>query len=151
MSNEGVTMGFLVIRILIVVSALLAFAYLVAFIKKKWDEKRGKKILTTHQEEWGEEMCNWMIENEVPLNSRTVRIMGNLQTWGKEGCKRVIQKRVAVGDHADMVVEAFDRPDSVDHEEAPQKENEYRWVYGSSRRGATYVWFKNDIVTRIET
>lgn len=151
MSNEGVTIGFVVIRILIVTSALLVLVYLVAFIKKKLDEKQDKQALTTHQDEWGQEMVNWLDENDIPLNARTTRIMGNLQTWGKEACKRVIQKRVAVGDNVDMVVEAFGKPDSVDQEDAKQNDHEYRWIYGASRRGATYVWFKNDIVTKIET
>lgn len=151
MSNEGVTIGFVVIRILIVTSALLVLVYLVAFIKKKLDEKQDKQALTTHQDEWGQEMVNWLDENDIPLNARTTRIMGNLQTWGKEACKRVIQKRVAVGDNVDMVVEAFGKPDSVDQEDAKQNDHEYCWIYGASRRGATYVWFKNDIVTKIET
>lgn len=151
MSNEGVTIGFVVIRILIVTSALLVLVYLVAFIKKKLDEKQDKQALTTHQDDWGQEMVNWLDENDIPLNARTTRIMGNLQTWGKEACKRVIQKRVAVGDNVDMVVEAFGKPDSVDQEDAKQNDHEYRWIYGASRRGATYVWFKNDIVTKIET
>ena len=151
MSNEGVTIGFVVIRILIVTSALLVLVYLVAFIKKKLDEKQDKQALTTHQDEWGQEMVNWLDENDIPLNARTTRIMGNLQTWGKEACKRVIQKRVAVGDNVDMVVEAFGKPDSVDQEDTKQNDHEYRWIYGASRRGATYVWFKNDIVTKIET
>jgi hypothetical protein len=76
--------------------------------------------------------------------------MQKYQAWGKDTCQRLLLKRIAIGGVAIMVILAFGRPTSIDEKVATAKDSKYRWIYGTPRQGATYVWFKNDRVTKIK-
>ena len=135
--------------IVVVVVVILGIVSLMQYRQKKQEEKRVEDVLS-RQNEWGEVMCRWMIENDIPMDSRTTEIMENLPAWGAAACQRTLQKKVTIGDNSEMVQLAYGSPTSIDEKNVTAEDNQYRWVYGTPSKGATYVWFKNDIVTKIE-
>ncbi len=117
--------------------------------EKEREEKRVREILL-HKDEWGDEMCQWLMVNQIdPFNPRTIEIMNRLREWGHDISKDLLKRRISVGMTADMVRIAVGEPTSVDNKELTTKDEKYRYVYGVSRQGATYIWFKNGRVTKV--
>lgn len=123
---------------------------LLAQEQKEREEKRVQGILF-HKNEWGDEMCQWLIDNDIDTsNQATLEILNNLQDWGKETCQDLLKRRISIGMTSEMVALAVGDPTSIDDRVVSEKEEKYRWIYGTPRQGATYIWFKNGIVTKIK-
>ena len=133
---------------------LLVIVSVVAFLiwrGRKLEQDRMRAILD-HKDEWGEDTCTWLIKNKFNLKDpRTKQIMDQYKTWGPATCLRVLLKRVAIGDEKAMVLYAFGQPSNMDEKTITAKDEKVRWIYGTPRKGATYVWFKNGIVTKIKS
>jgi hypothetical protein len=46
---------------------------------------------------------------------------------------------------------AWGKPSYTDQQEVTKRGEKVRWVYGAPRKGARYVWFTNDTVTKIKS
>jgi len=114
------------------------------------EEYRVQGILA-HKNEWGNDMCQWMIDNRInPYKPSTISIMNRYSDWGRENCQRLLQERIEPGMTDQMVIAAYGNPPIVDEKESTAKDQRYRFVYGRPRRDATYIWFKNELVIRIK-
>jgi hypothetical protein len=115
------------------------------------EEKRIKDILSK-QDEWGEELCNWMVENKIdPYKTRTTDILNRLHKWGEETCKDLLTHRLSIGNTVEMVALSLGQPTDIDNKELTAKSNKFRYVYGAPRQGAVYIWFKDGKVVKIKT
>jgi cbb3-type cytochrome oxidase subunit 3 len=118
--------------------------------RKTQEDTRAQAILS-HKAEWGNEMCQWMIANKInPHKPATMNIMNKYHDWGRDNCQRLLQQKIEAGMTAEMVEAAYGKPPVIDERESTAKDERYRYVYGRPRRDATYVWFKNGVVTRIK-
>lgn len=50
----------------------------------------------------------------------------------------------------EMVLLAWGKPNDIDQQEVTTKSSKERWVYGTPRKDAKYVWFKDDRVIKIK-
>ena len=118
--------------------------------RKSQEDHRVKGILA-HKNEWGNEMCQWMINNRInPYKPSTINIMNHYREWGQDNCQRLLQQRIEPGMTDQMILAAYGTPPVIDEKESTVKDERYRYVYGRPRRDATYIWFKNGVVTKIK-
>lgn len=118
--------------------------------RKTQEDNRIRGILS-HKAEWGNDMCQWMIDNHInPYKPTTITIMSRYRDWGPDNCQRLLQQRIEAGMTDEMVIAAYGVPPVIDERETTAKDEKYRYVYGRPRRDATYIWFKNGVVIRIK-
>lgn len=70
--------------------------------------------------------------------------------WDDNICDALIQRRLAVGMSFDMVRLSQGDPPDIDQQETTAKSHKERWVYGVRRKNATYISFKDGVVTAIK-
>lgn len=70
--------------------------------------------------------------------------------WGDEICDLITAKKVEIGMSKEMVLLAWGKPHKVDNTEITERFEKTRWVYGQPRVNASYVTFKDGIVTSIK-
>lgn len=118
--------------------------------RRMQEDSRVQGILA-HRKEWGNEMCQWMIDNRVnPYKPSAINIMNRYRDWGGDNCQRLLQQKIEPGMTDEMIIAAYGNPPVIDERETTAKDERYRYVYGRPRRDATYIWFKNGVVTRIK-
>ena len=118
--------------------------------RKSQEDHRVKGILA-HKNEWGNEMCQWMIDNRInPYKPSTINIMSHYRDWGQDNCQCLLQQRIEPGMTDQMILAAYGNPPLIDEKESTAKDQRYRYVYGRPRRDATYIWFKNGVVVKIK-
>ncbi len=69
--------------------------------------------------------------------------------WGIEVREQIIRKEVALGMTEEMVTLSWGQPASIGPKVQTAQSTKARWVYGTERRGAKYVWFTNGKVAKI--
>ena len=120
-----------------------------AILRKQAEENRIGYIWA-HKSEWGEEMCQWLIEKGINTNNnRITGIMEQIGDWGIETCQDLIQKKIGLGMTDKMVRLSLGEPTDIDNREISEKGEKFRWIYGIPRRGAAYIWFKDGVVIKI--
>jgi hypothetical protein len=120
-------------------------------VERKSQEDTRTQAILSHRAEWGNDMCQWMIANKInPYKPSTINIMNRYRDWGQDNCQRLLQQKVEAGMTDEMVKTAYGNPPVIDEKESTAKDERYRYVYGRPRRDATYVWFKNGVVTKIK-
>jgi hypothetical protein len=117
--------------------------------RKQRESERVEAILT-HREEWGVDVCQYLIESKRELDERVTGIMAHGDEWGHDTCFNLLQQTIGIGMTSEMVRLSLGEPDTVDNRDATKTGEKYRWIYGVPRQGAAYIWFKNDKVTRIK-
>lgn len=119
--------------------------------ERKTQEQGRVQAILSHKAEWGNEMCQWMIDHKInPHKPATMNVMSRYHGWGRGTCQRLLLQQVEVGMTGEMVEAAYGKPPIIDERETTARDEKYRYVYGRPRRDATYVWFKNGVVTRIK-
>ena len=119
--------------------------------ERKTQEDYRVQAILSHNADWGDEMCQWMIANKInPHKPATMNIMNKYQEWGKDNCQRLLQQKIEVGMTNEMIQAAYGKPPVIDEKETTARDEKYRYVYGRPRKDATYVWFKNGVVTKIK-
>lgn len=135
---------------LFVIAVFAAIAGGVLFFAQRAEAKRVNDI-RAHQGEWGQGMCQWLIESNYRVSDpRVMGIMSKFQPWGPETCQKLLQKTIAIGHTDEMVRLALGNPTSMDDHTITEKDEKIRWIYGVPRQGAVYIWFKNGKVTKIK-
>lgn len=81
---------------------------------------------------------------------RRKAVLARRAEWGDDVCRLVIRKQVALGMTTDMVRLSWGLPNDIDQIEVTAKSTKERWIYGIPRRGAKYLWFKNDEVIKMK-
>jgi hypothetical protein len=120
-------------------------------MERQTQESNRVQGILAHKSEWGNDMCQWMIDNRInPYKPSTISIMNRYSDWGRDNCQRLLQQRIEPGMTDQMVIAACGTPPIVDEKESTAKDERYRFVYGRPRRDATYIWFKNGVVIRIK-
>ncbi len=119
------------------------------YAKKSAEEERVQDILG-RKGELGDEMCQWLINNDINTDMRVNEILQQFTQFGEETCKDIIQTRIAIGMTNEMVRLSRGKPTTIDNHIITSRSEKIRWVYGIPRRGATYVWFRNGKVVKIK-
>jgi hypothetical protein len=139
-----------VTAIVLIIFGLTLAGYSRTVSKKEVEDNRVNEILA-HREEWGEEMCQWLVDNRFRITDpRTREIMNRYQDWGNELCQRLLRKRIGIRDTREMVKLALGAPTRVDEQLITERGGRFRWVYGKPKQRPTYIWFKNGYVTKIK-
>ncbi len=141
-----------VLWLVIVVFVVAGSVLLLRYAAKKDEEKRVNLILAC-KKEWGEEICQWLIDNKVDLNNfKTKTILGGFKEcgWSFDICKQLFAGRIAIGMTNAMVLAALGRPTSADNQEITETDCKIRYVYEAPPQEATYIWFENGQVTKIK-
>lgn len=129
---------------------IVGIVFLRWYQQKNNEEKRVEEILA-HSKEWGEKMCSWLIENKIYLSdTRIDRIMSQHNSLGSETCQNLIQRKISIGMKAELVILSLGSPTTVDNEEVTARSEKFRWVFGTPRQGAIYIWFKDGVATKIK-
>jgi hypothetical protein len=81
---------------------------------------------------------------------RIESIENKRETWGDEITDLLIRKKVRIGMSDEMVAASWGAPADIDQKEITAKGIKERWVYGVRRKSASYVSFKDGIVTAIK-
>lgn len=119
-------------------------------LEREAEEKRVEEIFA-HRTEWGEEMCQWLIEKGInTAQERVVEIMKQIDTFRVETCRNLIERKILLGMTDEMVRLSLGEPTNIDNKEISAQGEKFRWIYGIPRRGATYISFKDGKVTNIK-
>lgn len=71
--------------------------------------------------------------------------------WGEWICQHLINNEVVPGMTEEMVKLALgENYDADEKEVSPSGKLRYRWVYGVKRRNAVYVWFEDGKVKKVK-
>jgi hypothetical protein len=84
-------------------------------------------------------------------NERRKEILSKSDIWGESTCQTLLKKRIEVDMTKEQVRLAWGKPSYTDQQEVTKRGEKVRWVYGAPRKGARYVWFTNDTVTKIKS
>jgi hypothetical protein len=82
--------------------------------------------------------------------ARRKAILAHCDEWGEKFCQAVIDKDVLIGMTEEMVRLAWGRPDKIDMREVTERGEKFRWIYGTPRKDAKYVWFTYGKVSKIK-
>ena len=117
-----------------------------------WHQERKRvRDIRSRQKEWGGRMCDWLVANGYSLaDSRTKEVMKRHPAWGTGTCQRLLQRKIAIRDSKEMVLLAFGQPTSEDQKVTTASDQSLRWIYGTPRHGAKYIWFKNGLVSKMK-
>ena len=138
-----------------IVITLILIGLVVLFIvgNEEARQKREKQRIATirsNQPEWGEAICEYLIQaGQDPNSLRVGWILSHIDEWSREDCLLLLRRGVRIGMPFEMVMVAMGDPDIVDCREVNAKWEKYRWIYGTPRHGAAYIWFKDDHVVRM--
>ena len=129
---------------------IIGLIVLIWYLKKQAEKKRIEAILA-QKEEWGEEMCQWLIRMGFnPSNRHVLGIMQHVDEWKSENCKDLLQRKISLGMTDEMVRLSLGEPTSIDSTEINVRGKKFRWIYGIPRKGAAYIWFKDGVVTKVK-
>jgi len=119
-------------------------------MKKKAEENRIAEI-EAHRMEWGDELTQWLIYEGIDASeSRVSAVLNHVEIWGIQKVMALIKKQISIGFTYTMVRLSLGKPTSIDNEEITEKWHKFRYIYGVPRQGATNIWFKDGIVTKIK-
>ena len=142
-------------EMLVALLLILGCVIFVYFYTKKQEEAKEQarvEDIQSHQSEWGEDMCNWLVQNKFTLsNARVAGIMQKFDEFGAETCQNLLQQKIGIGYTDEMVRLSLGEPTSVDNKEITEKWEKFRWIFGVPRQGAVYIWFKDGKVTKIKS
>ena len=105
------------------IGLVIIFALIVALVfysNLRAAKERVDEILT-HQSDWGSDVCNNLIDRIIELNMTD-----------------------------EMVKLSLGKPSIIDSVETSAKGTKFRWVYGTPRKDANYIWFKDGKVIKIK-
>jgi hypothetical protein len=89
--------------------------------------------------------------NKQREKARREQITGHMADWGQEICDALINRKIQLDMISEMVRLAWGSPTTIDNKEISTSGQKERWVYGTPRKDARYVWFANDKVTKIKS
>jgi hypothetical protein len=116
----------------------------------KKEEKRVAMIMS-HEDEYGKEMCQWLIWEQVDLEQgRETKIMRKWDEYGEEVCKDLIYQKINPGMTTEMVRLSLGIHHTMDNREVTPHGEKVRWVYGGLSQGKATIWFKDGKVTKVE-
>lgn len=88
--------------------------------------------------------------NQKAEEERQTRIYARSDEWGKENCAALIRKSIDIDMTPEMVRLGWGKPNYIEEKSRTSRTVKVRWTYGEPRKGARYVWFTNDKVSKIE-
>lgn len=137
--------------VLVLLAGILAgFIIFIYYLKKRIEAKRIDEIVS-HQDEWGREMCKWlMVKGIHTTDTRIAEIMQWYSFLGAETCRKLILKTISIGMTDKMVLLSLGKPTRIDNQAVSERGEKFRWVYNIPRRRAAMIWFKDGKVTKIE-
>ncbi len=83
--------------------------------------------------------------------ARQKEIMSHIDEWTPRICNMLVNKQITLDMTQTQVTLSWGKPSYADQKEITKKGVKIRWVYGTPRQGARYVWFSNARVTKIKT
>lgn len=98
-----------------------------------------------HRREWGETLCEVLIQQHIPLDKRTENIMAHLDEWGKDLCATLLQGKVELKMTEEMVRLAWGAPDAV--EELTESGGKSHWLYEQGDDHTAQIWFTDGRVS----
>jgi hypothetical protein len=94
-------------------------------------------------------MCEWLVEKRIdPFKPRTIEIMNKLHEWGEDTCRVLLERIIKNGLSVERVRLSNGDPWAIGEKVVTVKGKTFRWIYGTPRRGATYIWFRNGHVIK---
>ena len=94
---------------------------------------------------------NEKLERKKKELERRRAIKSYLGEWGVDICKAVYMRKVMLDMNQDMVLMSWGKPIEIDQKSINSKSVKERWVYGIKRKNASYVYFSNGKVTKIQS
>jgi hypothetical protein len=114
-------------------------------------EKRRREAIAQEEREQEEKRLQELQAELEELERRRVQeILSYSGEWGDDTCQKVVEKKISLGMTSEMVKLAVGEPTSIDNKVITERDENFRWVYGTPRYGATYVWFRDGKVTKIK-
>ena len=135
----------------LIVFVIIIIIIIVYAINSSKQETRSAESILSHKNEWGDEWCKWLIDNKIKADTRLISIMAYLNDLDDEIIVKLLLKKVDIGFNQEMVKLSWGEPANIDQKEITTKKRKERWVYGIPRKNARYLYFQNDIVTKIKT
>lgn len=83
-------------------------------------------------------------------SERKKKILSHLNEWGEDICNTLIAKKIRPEMTEEMVLLSWGRPGKIENKEITAKYTKTRWIYGTPRKDASYVWFKNGEIWKIK-
>jgi hypothetical protein len=91
-----------------------------------------------------------VIKNNKREKERQAKILAHKGEWPDEIITLLLGKRLRPGMTRDMCTLGWGNPNDIQNRELTQKRQKTRWVYGQPRKGARYLYFTDNELTKIE-
>lgn len=82
--------------------------------------------------------------------ARRAEVHSHKDEWPEAIIDSVLNKQITIGMTGQMARLAWGNPSEVQNKETTSTSSKIRWVYGTPRKGARYLWFTDDKVTKIQ-
>jgi hypothetical protein len=142
-------------RYLAIAAGLLIFAILYAIVyfpiqyRKNQKNKKDAEAFARLQAEQREGLIKAEAERE---EKRKQAIRARRAEWGDAFCLAVYKHEVAIDMTPEMVKLSWGEPGDIDNKEVTKKGLvKERWIYGTPRKDARYVYFSEGKVQKIQT
>ena len=128
---------------------LLAIRNIIRALSDISKENARKVDILAHKADWGEDICQVLIEQGYNVDDRLASIMAHLHEWGDTTVKLLLLRTVSEGMTDAMVKLSLGEPSSIDDVERTEKVVRQRWVYGNMQRHARTILFENGVVSKV--
>jgi hypothetical protein len=91
-----------------------------------------------------------VVVNSKKEKERQAKILAHTGQWSDDEISLLLQKRLRPGMTRDMCTLGWGKPNVIQNKELTKKGQKTRWVYGQPRKGARYLSFTDDELTKIE-
>ncbi len=128
---------------------LLAIRNIFRALSDATNEKEREVDIMAHKADWGEDICQVLIEQGYSVDDRLTAIMAHLHEWGDTTVKLLLLRTVSEGMTDAMVRLSLGEPTTIDDVERTEKIVRQRWVYGNMQRHAKTILFENGVVAKV--
>lgn len=93
----------------------------------------------------------WVFMIQRHEKERQAKILAKRGQWSDGQIQSALNKKISAGMTEEMVLLAWGQPANIDKREITKSGlNKERWVYGRPRKGASYVYFSDGEVQKVQ-
>lgn len=116
------------------------------------DRQRWLIAVDARRGQWPDSIVDYLLAHpRVRPLAQIESVMVHHPAWPDFILLTIIQHKVRPGMTSEMVLASWGRPNVIQKKEITKTGQKTRWVYGQPRRGAQYLWFTNDELTKIQS
>jgi heme/copper-type cytochrome/quinol oxidase subunit 2 len=108
--------------------------------------------IESHRGDWPEEAIAVLLMNPRAWTlDKAAQVIATRGVWTDDQIVTILRRKLTIGMTAEMVIASWGKPNTIENKEVTAKGKKTRWIYGTPRKGAQYLWFTNNELTKIQS